>query len=309
MNINSYRTLNQIFYKNNKFYSIDTLESLVPFFYTKTEDSVVSNIIIHKQEQEQRVVTVVPPIIVLEKPVIIQQSISPIVETPIIVSEKTPPIQNKQDWIEPREKDSIFWCIFICVHGHNEYMQIGNRYGNRELEEKYKIIEFLKKNPKLLKESNQKITNGMIQEILSEFMIIQNQTSLLGLCALAIYYKIQIILVDSSKKIGIQFLPKITEDFIANQDGSYKTCILYKNERQSGKYKIHSYDETNDMIEELDSKIFMLEQFSKPLKAISNYTVSQLIEISIQLGIHDETIKMKKQDLYAKIVEYCAWDS
>jgi hypothetical protein len=47
---------------------------------------------------------------------------------------------------------------------------IGSRYGNRELEEKGKMIAYLDESKKQLKNGNHKITSSNIQEILSEFL-------------------------------------------------------------------------------------------------------------------------------------------
>jgi hypothetical protein len=47
-----------------------------------------------------------------------------------------------------------------------------------------------------------------------------------------------------------------------------------------------------------------LEHYSKPLRAISSYKVSELEDIAALLGIPTNA---KKPELYARISEFCNW--
>jgi hypothetical protein len=71
----------------------------------------------------------------------------------------------------PQKENALFWCIYIANYGESEFYRIGNRYQNRELDEKQKIIQYIKNNPKKIKESNHKVTNIMVQELMSSLMI------------------------------------------------------------------------------------------------------------------------------------------
>lgn len=77
------------------------------------------------------------------------------------------------------QDDMLFWCLFIMQHGMSEYMIIGRNYGVKELEEKKNIYEFVKKNPLLVKNTNTKITNVAIKEILSELITVQRKNVVL----------------------------------------------------------------------------------------------------------------------------------
>ena len=81
--------------------------------------------------------------------------------------------------ITPRQPDTLFWCLYIIRHGYNDYLQIDRNYGVKELEEKQHILEFVKENKVNMKNTNYKITNVAIQEIMSELMTQQKQTSFL----------------------------------------------------------------------------------------------------------------------------------
>ena len=198
---------------------------------------------------------------------------------------------------EPKQKDSIFWCIFIYVHGYSEYLTIGSRYGNRELEEKQKMITYFKENPKCLKTTNHKITNGNIQEIHSEYLSVQNETTLMGVIGLAVYYNIRILLVDSSKRTYLDY----------HTNDASKTCVLFKNQGVRCKTTYCFDMNETQTCENMERTMLCLEHYTKPLKAISSYKSSELEEIGKKLNIHEEPSmkKMKKQDLYNEIVEYC----
>ena len=275
----TYRELNQIFYQYNKFDTPNEINKLEPFFYDM-------HIIPSKEEKPT-------PKLSEEKPI------------PKLSEEKTVPIPKLNEEIkmfEPKQKDSIFWCIFIYIYGYSEYLTIGSRYGNRELEEKQKMISYFKENPKCLKTTNHKITNGNIQEIYSEYLSFQNETTLMGVIGLAVYYKIRILLVDSSKNIYIDYHTNDTSTEI-------KTCILYKNKGIRGQTKYCFDMSTNENIEsdeKIKNTMLCLEHYTKPLKAISTYKSCELEEIGKKLNIYDESIKkLKKQELYNKIVEHC----
>jgi hypothetical protein len=291
----TYRELNQIFYQYNKFDSPSEINKLESFFYDM--HIIQSNIVPIPKSNEEKPVTI--PKSNEEKPVPIPMPKSN-EEKPVPI-----PIQKSNEEIklfEPKQKDSIFWCIFIYIYGYSEYLTIGSRYGNRELEEKQKMITYFKENPKCLKTTNHKITNGNIQEIYSEYLSFQNETTLMGVIGLAVYYNIRILLVDSSKNIYLDY-------HINDTSTEIKTCILYKNKGIRGRTKYcfdMSMDENIESDEKIKNTMLCLEHYAKPLKAVSTYKSCELDEIVKKLNINDESIKkIKKQELYNKIVEYC----
>jgi hypothetical protein len=79
-------------------------------------------------------------------------------------------------FIQPAQGDTLFWSIYMAIHGFNEYSQIARNYGVAELNEKQKISEYISKNPELFKHTNHKLTKVLLKEIMSDFMT--NQKSL-----------------------------------------------------------------------------------------------------------------------------------
>jgi hypothetical protein len=65
-------------------------------------------------------------------------------------------------------------------------------------------------------------------------------------------------------------------------------------------------DENIESDEKIKNTMLCLEHYTKPLKAVSTYKSCELDEIVKKLNINDESMKkIKKQELYNKIVEYC----
>lgn len=263
----SYSGINQIFYKNNKFdgeSSIKTLE-----LYCLNDDFL-------EEEKEEKT-----PVIYVEPP---KQVPLPDFEKPI-----------KEEWFSPDKNDTIFWCIYTFIYGQGEYTSIGHSYGNHALNEKQKVIEFIKKTPKLLKSSNVKLTNGNIQEILSEFMV-DKTISCFGIAALAIYYKTPIFLVNQEKKTYLKFLPEL--------EYYEKTpCYLFINKSERGKTKYKLYlNNTKPNIEDM----ICLESHLRPFKPASNYKMEDLTTIAHKIGFILPN-KIKKMELYEKLCELCGF--
>ena len=210
--------------------------------------------------------------------------------------------EEKMNFIEPRHHDTLFWCLYIIAHGYKDYIEIDRNYGVKELEEKQKISEFIKTNINKIKNTNYKITNVAIQEMLSEFMTVQKNTSILCLIAMTVYYNINILIVDSSDKTMLEFwaskdsLPQM--DRLSDENAAM-TYILHKNE--NGKYKLRIENISTSRIYEMKEKYLVLESYLKPIRAMASYKVEELEQMAKKLGVLDETKKYKKNELYELI--------
>lgn len=250
--------LNQIFYNNNKFDNRDSIAKLEQFMYTVTNKYI--------EEPAQPTV---------------------LVERPIVISNE--PAKNDTA-IWPDKSDSLFWSMFIAVHGYDEYVLINNHYGNKELDEKQKIIEFIKTGPKILKTTNYKVTNVLIQEILSDLMV-NNKTSLNTLIAMVCFYKRRVY-IASTKNTYLQFIPENTLEL--------DPILIYMNE--DGNYGVH-----DGSMPPMDS-YYLLEHYNKPLKAVSSYKTGELHEIAMNLRLNEaEYLGLKKPELYEMLSRKLAW--
>jgi hypothetical protein len=197
--------------------------------------------------------------------------------------------------IFPEKMDNLFWSIFISVYGYTEYETIGRCYSNREISEKQNIMEFIKKNPKSLKNMNKKITKAMTQEILSDIMS-NKKTTLDVLPAFALFYKKNIIILnEKNKNIYLKiYLVEDTKEYI----------LLIKNKK--GFFGVDT-DITREKIQNIFDTKFCLEDYNKPLKTISNYKSDELNYIGEMMGLNI-TGKIKKQELYNEICKLICWE-
>jgi hypothetical protein len=204
---------------------------------------------------------------------------------------------SNENIISPTQKDTLFWCLFVVYFGYSEYLQVNRNYGIKELEVKQKVIDYLNQNPSVLKQTNYRITKASIQEILSEFLTSQKDTSMLCFIAMISYFKMNIIMVDSTNRFMLEFF--------SNKDENLPTYVIYKD--GFGKYKINIEPLEKDTVDNMKKTFVCLENYMKPLKPMSNYKIDELVGLATKLGIYNENAKIKKNNLYEQIYEICKW--
>lgn len=197
------------------------------------------------------------------------------------------------------KEDTIFWCIYIHIYGRNDFLQIGSKYKNRILEEKIKIINKIKNNPKNFKNKcNYKISNNLIQEILSDLYVFKNKnimSILTTVMAYTYYYNVNIQIYNNDNNTYIDF-NNINEQEELLENNSIK-LYYYKNE-----FGIVLDD--CDYFEKNKEKYYKIN-FIKPLNGISTYKMSELEIIAKKLKIYNH--KLKKNELYNLILQNCIW--
>jgi hypothetical protein len=205
------------------------------------------------------------------------------IEKPVEIKIKT------TDAFYPDKKDTLFWCLYIANNEMVGYESIGHGFSNIEIAEKQKITNFIKSQPSRLKNTNHKITNITIQEIMSD--IITNKTlSISTLIAMAVFYKKRII-ITKNEKFYIDICP--TDDI---ED----TIVLNKNTR--GEYGLDS----SGRVKFIEENMFRMDRYDRPLSAVSTYSMEELKEISKKVGFN-VTAKCKKAELYQELTRYCLW--
>jgi hypothetical protein len=202
------------------------------------------------------------------------------------------PVVENCEIYYPEKKDTLFWCLYIAKNGLNAYHAITQGYSNIEMQEKQQIMESIKTQPSQLKNTNVKITNVAIQEIMSD-IVTNAALNVSTLIAMAVFYKARIILTKE-KKFYINICP--TDEY-------EHTLIFHKNAK--GDYGIDTCV-TESKIQEIETEQFRLHRYDRPLDAVSNFTVDDLRKLSVRLGV-DQTIKYKKTELYQEATRRCLW--
>lgn len=221
------------------------------------------------------------------------QSIKKIPSTPVF----TPILHQKTTCdIYPRQDDALFWCAFIAHYGYIEYTIIENRFKNREIEEKQKIIDNLKRFPKCLKSSNIKVSIVGCQEIQSELMT-NAKTSITMLIAICACYCMRIFVENPSKLSYIEFSPEPTNDEIPVHIITISDAGFYSIDIESSSAKVALIVE----------KYIKLDSPYRPFAGIASYKVVELEEIARKIGFDISNKNMKKTELYQNIIEKCKW--
>jgi hypothetical protein len=200
----------------------------------------------------------------------------------------------------PTQNNSLFWCIFISNYGYAEYEMVGKKYDNRFIEENQKMVNYIKSSPSSIKETNYKVTNVMVQEILSEFMTQStrksNNNMMLTVIAQSALYK-KHIFVCSPKNTYLKFIPNKLIDY----DDITDVIIIYYDGSRA--YSV-DMNVTEENIAAIKSTRFCLEHWEKPLKGISNYKTADLVNIANILKINTNC---NKPELYKLIFQHCIW--
>jgi hypothetical protein len=233
-----------------------------------------------------------PTVPVLRPKAEIPQGIKLIIET----SDWSQPAVTTK-YFKPKQRDTLFWCMFIAFYGYDEYILIRNHHGNRELEEKQKILDCFKKTPSKIKDANIKVTKVQFQEMISELMI-DKQVKLSYIILFCLFYNVNIIIVY--KKTYIEYG---ANDIIDDAD-----CFIL-NRNADKDYEI-DLETTQEKIKYIRENLFKKDNEVKTLRGASAYTINELKEILKKI---DETAeknmpgKPTKMDIYNAILVKCMW--
>ena len=179
----------------------------------------------------------------------------------------------------PKQKDSLFWCFYIALHGLHEYDTIHNFF-TKEKEIKYSWIEELRGKKEILKPI--KISKATVEDELANCQRI-TMASVKAMCHL---FDINIFYIDNKK-----FYEIIT-------DANKPVFAIEQKEKSFGLKK----NLTQEQLEYYRNHFWKLENLDKPLKAISSYKINDLREICNKL--HIDFVNMTRPQMYQAILSY-----
>lgn len=178
----------------------------------------------------------------------------------------------------PKQHDKLFWCIYIILNGMDKYNLIHN-YFTEEKNEKFKLIEELRNHKYIFKKT--KISRNNIEDELAN----KKNISLDTLKIICHFKNINIFYIDEQKYYEI---------LLDENNDSYVI------EKKNMEYGLRP-NQTKENIEYYRNNFWKLENFNKPLKAISSYKLQELREICLKLKIPFE--RKTKQQLYEEIIK------
>ena len=209
--------------------------------------------------------------------------------------EQVKPIKKRDEYVSPKQKDSLFWCFFICAFGYGEYISVIRNYGVKEIEVKQEASKFIKTNYQEFKQTSTiKITKSLLEDIMSDFNTHVNDTNFYNFYALCFMHKINIYILHDEKPSYLSF--------VTNKENPY---FLIKLQRYN-KYSLKLEPLTLQEIVKIETDNYCLDSWLRPIKAVSSYKVTDLQEIAYRMKLEDIP-NMKKQDLYDYITESLSW--
>jgi hypothetical protein len=264
-------------------------------FYCYSENNNVCELIakldnqmLHHSIENESPVTIVP---IVKKELPIQNAHIPSDNLKEASPHTPQPIAQVLPYITPKQRDSLFWSLYIGHFGYADYNRITFNGGVQKLEVHQKIVDTLKQNPSRWKQVNQKITKVAIEEVYSDLLTNIKKSSLDNILAYACYFQKNIFIVHMQQKSywDIQY-EEADETIVLRLDND--NCFHIQP------------DCSVEEIQQLKNNRISLESYSKPLRPLSFYKVNQLQEMTSNLHMD---YAMKKQDLYENLLHQIKW--
>ena len=192
-------------------------------------------------------------------------------------------INNKNLYFIPDEEDKLFWCFYIFLNGKEQYNM--NNLSSFSIEKAFKInaIEQIRLNKDIYKKNKLKLVD-IENELGSE-----NKIGFIGLYALCILYKINIIYLWDKRYFEL---------FGDKQNPEIHYIKIYNND--------HSIYNSPYQYDYYSSNYWKIDNMKKPLKSLSAYSSKNLQNICDKLKIPyiTELGKNKtKKELYQDIIK------
>jgi hypothetical protein len=195
-------------------------------------------------------------------------------------------MKPKSSIFVPREKDSLFWCFFIMKYGDAKYEILDNKNIITEKKIKIEYVEKIRKEKQIVK-TYKFATLPHLENNLANDNYLDIKT-FLTLCAI--------------ENLNILFVKNKTYyELLMNDSNELHIVYLLQNDK-------YGYEMNATNSEQIKSTYYKLDNIDKPIKSMTGYKISELIEICQKLAIdtiNKETNKSKcKKDLYESIIQY-----
>ena len=264
------------------------------------------------------------PIIPVSKPVLVEQNI-PVLQEPMktepikpVLVEQIKPVSPPPIKPQPKTrfrsylKDSLFWCMYVHSHGYaafETHKAIGTNMLNLMMNEKRLLSDFFNKedNKTALKNTNHKITNIKINEIKCDLMTKPMLSSIEALIPCCVYWNCPIY-VDLGNKTFLHFVPNT---YVSDEDEGPldpNAVLLYTVE---GRFELElDTEKKSQRIQEMCQGFYKIPHYEKPLLGIGTYKTDEMQYLyDMIINANDVTqctkTKMKKQEMYAAVIQKC----
>ena len=194
--------------------------------------------------------------------------VAAITVAPISVPEQTQEKQPKKQVFTPHQKDTLFWCFYKIIH--DELPDNINIAMEKTLKIQY--VEKMRKHKELIKKHKFASISHIENQLANENII-----DITAFFVLSLIHKLNVVYVKN----------KTYFELIENEDSELPIYIIYFLEQSK-----YGYSTTRDKT--TYNLFYKIDNLNKPIKAISSYKVSELIEICNKLSIETDELKNKK---------------
>jgi hypothetical protein len=192
----------------------------------------------------------------------------------------------------PREHDTLFWCYYIILNGEFKYDTLHVKNSVIEKQMKIDLVSKIRENKPIVKMYKLDTITSLENNLANDNNI--NIKTVITLCAIE---NINIVFV--SKKTYFELLLNDTNPIYVIRETELNT-------KYNKKYGFEIADAI--MLENIRNTLYKLDILDKPIKSLSSYKVSDLINISTKLAIEiinkENGKKLSKNELYESIVQY-----
>ena len=214
---------------------------------------------------------------------------------------------NKPTSFKPGLRDSVFWCMYVAIHGESCYqshMKSGTNMINLMMNEKKAISDHFNNNSTLLKNSNQKLTLAKINEIKCNLMTKPVMDSVESFIPCSIYYGRPIYVYFEDIHSYLKFADK---NYVSDNDNTDETddvsdtvhydpniiLIMVKDRQITLETNVSNFMEKKD-------SLFYIHHYEKLLSGNSNYKTDEIREIYKK--VFGEDADLKKPEYYEKVL-------
>jgi hypothetical protein len=186
----------------------------------------------------------------------------------------------------PREKDTLFWCFYLMKHGDVKYEMLEHKNILTEKKLKIEYVEKIRKEKQTVKTYKFATLTHIENNLANETQL--DVKTFLTLCAV--------------ENMNVLFVKNKTYyELLMNDNDEIHIVHLLQNFKYG-----HVINHIN--AEQIKTSLYKLDNIDKPIKTLTAYKLSELIEICNKLSIdiiNNQTNKSKcKKELYEAIIKY-----
>jgi len=199
---------------------------------------------------------------------------------------------KKDDLFIPNQQDPLFWCYYIIKFGFEKYEMMNHKNLLVAKQLKIELVSLIRNNKDIAKIYKFDTLSNLESNLANDNNL--SIKTFLTLCAIE-----NINIMFTNKKTFYELMVNDSKDIFIVQE-------IYTQSKYFNKYGFKLANECE--VNEMKSSLYKITNIDKPIKPMSVYKVSDLIEISNKLSItitNIETGKNKsKKELYEAIIQY-----